>query len=421
VSAPAVDRPLHPAWISFIRRTWGRRGTVALFAAGAFVASAAFMLVVPEKYRAHCVLLPPPQDTSTGFAAAMLAQSGIDQLIGMGTGSVSSELYVEILGSRSVADGVIDSLGLLSDFGLSAQPRELAMERVRTVLLQRVTFRASTSGVVTITAVDQTGYFPKFRPAAREKARRRSAEIANAYCTELDRVNLAHSVSRAKASRTYLENQIALASADRDRAAKTLLEFQTTHGAISMEDQTRMVIETAGDLKSQILSKRVELGLVLRTENESSPRARGLRNEIEELQHQYDGIEKGMWESVAGGRKSPASTTGEDKLAPPMTELPDLAFRYASLLRELKTQEALTDILTQQFYEAKLQEARDITTLHVLDRATPPVHRQAPRRSRTVAMATVLGGLLGLVVSWSAEEWRRLRLSLRASDDATRS
>jgi tyrosine-protein kinase Etk/Wzc len=416
VSAPPVERPVHAAWIAEGRRVWARRGTILLFAAGALVASAIFMLVVPEKYRSQCVLLPPPQDSSTGLAAAMLAQSGIDQLIGMGSGSASSELYVEILGSRSVADGVIDSLRLIDDFGMAGQPRERSMERLRAILQQRVSFRASASGVVTITADDQTGYFPRFRPAAREKARVRSALIANAFCNELDRVNVAHSISRAKASRLYLESQIALAQADRDRAAKALLEFQTSHGAISMEDQTRMVIETAGDLKSQILSKQVELGLGLRTESEASPRARGLKAEIEEMDHQYQGIEKGMWESVGGARASAADGPGNGRLDHPMSDLPDLAFRYASLLRELKTQEALADILTQQYYEAKLQEARDITTLHVLDRATPPAHKQAPKRTRMVALATIMGGLVGAVFAWGSGELERLRLSLRAAE-----
>jgi uncharacterized protein involved in exopolysaccharide biosynthesis len=92
-----------------------------------------------------------------------------------------------------------------------------------------------------------------------------------------------------------------------------------------------------------------------------------------------------------------------------------VAIRYAVLLREVKTQDALLDILTQQYYEAKLQESKDVSTVSVLDRAIPPIYKMAPKRTLTVLAATMLGGLVGIAWALFSGDLSRVKEDLLRS------
>jgi uncharacterized protein involved in exopolysaccharide biosynthesis len=62
---------------------------------------------------------------------------------------------------------------------------------------------------------------------------------------------------------------------------------------------------------------------------------------------------------------------------------------YVRRLRELKTQEALYEQLTKQFELAKINEARDSSSLQVLDEAVAPLRKSKPKRALIVILSTV--------------------------------
>jgi len=80
----------------------------------------------------------------------------------------------------------------------------------------------------------------------------------------------------------------------------------------------------------------------------------------------------------------------------------------------VKIREVLTEILTQRMYEARLQESKDLPTIQVLDRATPPLGKAAPRRIMTVLVAGFLGALAGLGGALLLEELAARQRALAA-------
>jgi tyrosine-protein kinase Etk/Wzc len=361
----------------------GRRA-ITVTAIAAALASTAVMLVVPESYRARATLLPPRGESSLGLAAAVLSQAGLDQLpVFGGQGAGSSDIFIEILRSRTVADRIIESIGLLKAYHLENRPRELAMESARMALRKRVISRSAFTGVITVDAEHRTGLFPRFRPAERERARKMAADIANSFCSELDATNREQASARARASREYYERQLVTTRVSRQEAIHKLAEFRRSTGAVPIEAEMQLSLQAAGEMKSQLLAKKIELGLVLHTDTQMSPRARTLRGQIDEIERQLRGIETGLWMNADTG--SGTADSGNDGAL--------VAYEYGRLLREAKTQEALEDILTQQFYDAQMQENRDLPTVEVLDRAIPPARKQAPVRSRVVLGATLLAAV----------------------------
>ena len=393
------------SWLALLDRAWAQRRPVMTWAVSAALAAAAVLLVVPETYRARATLLPPRNEEMPGLAA-MLSTAGTPML-GFGSSNVSSEIFVEILRSRSMADAIVDSLGLIAEYGFSRLGSETARDAARRRLQSRSTFASSINGVVSIQVEHKTGLVPKFRPGERRRAARLAAAIANTFVHELDRVNVEKNTLGAHSARVYLETQLAQARDDQAHVARDLVAFQARHGAIALEEQTRLTLEAAGDLEGRIQEKRLELDLLRRTDSESSPRVRAIRAALEALERERDRL-LGLDETAAALRSStrpgaagPASLRGGDEPAQagmiPVRELPQLVLEYSGLVRDLKAKELLIEHLTQRYYEARLDESRLTPVVEVLDEAIPPVNKAAPKRSVLVLLAALLGGLAGLL------------------------
>jgi uncharacterized protein involved in exopolysaccharide biosynthesis len=87
-----------------------------------------------------------------------------------------------------------------------------------------------------------------------------------------------------------------------------------------------------------------------------------------------------------------------------MHTLPGLGSRYADLYREAKIQEAVYAFVTQQFEMAKIQEAKELPIVRVMDAGVAPEKRSSPIRSLIVA-GSVFGAFL-LACLWAVGKYR---------------
>jgi hypothetical protein len=78
---------------------------------------------------------------------------------------------------------------------------------------------------------------------------------------------------------------------------------------------------------------------------------------------------------------------------PSMRTLPALGSRYADLYREAKIQEAVYAFVTQQLEMAKIQEAKELPIVRVMDAGVASEKRSSPVRSLIVA-GSVFGALV---------------------------
>ena len=73
----------------------------------------------------------------------------------------------------------------------------------------------------------------------------------------------------------------------------------------------------------------------------------------------------------------------------PMSKLPDLGLQYARLLRDVKVHSKISLFLMQQYEQAKFEEAKKISSIQVLDKATPPIRKSKPKRAVFVLIITL--------------------------------
>jgi uncharacterized protein involved in exopolysaccharide biosynthesis len=94
--------------------------------------------------------------------------------------------------------------------------------------------------------------------------------------------------------------------------------------------------------------------------------------------------------------------------------MPAVGVEFARLMRELKVQETVFTLLTQQFEQAKIAEARDMPTVQVLDRAVPAERKSKPKTVLTSVIVGVLSLFLGIFLAFFLEYLDRAR-ALRSS------
>ncbi len=377
---------------------WRRRGLLIASVAAFTLLAILLSLVMPRTYIARCTLLPPTEANNQTFIG-LPGASGALGFLGLqsDTGN-SARLFKQILQSRTVAEAVVRQVGALDWLKQRDRSERAAMEAAVAMVQRRSRFNLMDAGMLEITAKGFTGWFAG--RASDEIARQRAADLVNAYVAQLDQVNREKSLSRAKQIRIYLERQFEINEETVRRLGEELTSFREEHGALALDAQTKALVETAAMLKGQLLEKEIELGIALQTMTEENPVVRALRSTIEQQRRRLSELER-----TSSGDASAADT----QIDLPASRIPSLELRLAGYERELTAQLQLQTYIREQYYQAKIEEARDTPTIQVLDPAVPPEERDSPKRKMMVLGAAFAGVLFGIAAAGVLEWFERRR------------
>jgi uncharacterized protein involved in exopolysaccharide biosynthesis len=355
--------------IARARILWENRGTLGWSLIWGFVVSLVVVLLLPKGYEATAKLMPPETGSGNGAALmAALATRGAGMLGGLagelmgvkGNGPV----FVEILESRTVADRLID------EFQLSREYHTTKIEYTRKKLEAHTKISEDRkSGVITITMTSRD-------PG-------RAAAMAQAYVGELDRLVSQLSTSSARRERIFLEERLVTVKSDLDSAATQFSEFASKNTAIDIPAQGKAMVESAAVLQGQLIAAEAEASGLEKIYTVNNVRVKALQARIGELREQLQKL---------GGSSSPAEVRSDNSLYPSIRKLPLLGVTYADLFRRTKIEETVYELLTQQYELAKVQEAKEIPSVKVLDSAVVPTVKSSPHR----VVLTLCGTFLAL-------------------------
>jgi uncharacterized protein involved in exopolysaccharide biosynthesis len=270
-------------------------------------------------------------------------------------------------------------------------------EEARLALQDATTVTSSKAGIVSISVEAST---PEL-----------AARIAKTYVEELERVNQHKNTTRAKSTRIFIEERLTQAKADLKQAEEALLAFQQQYNTVSLEDQSRSAIEAIAQIQAHVIAKEVELNVLKRSLHSTHPSISHLQIEIDELKKQMKQMEYGDAKATIKSKRSSLDmlSSPPSEFALPIAHIPQLGLQLARLLREVKVQTAVYELLTQQYEQAKIQEARDTPTVQVLDEAVPPILRSAPQRTLMVIVSGTLVLFISVFLAFTFEYIDRVR------------
>jgi capsule polysaccharide export protein KpsE/RkpR len=341
--------------------------------------------------------MPPDNQSSSGLgllaAVAGRGGSGVGSGVPSGAGGLgalagdllgmknSSELFVGILNSDTVRDGLIDQFTLRKAWW-GTRKREDARE----YLAKRTDISVDRkSGIISIGATDHN---PE-----------RAAAMARAYVKELDRLVAQVSTSSARRERIFLEERLQRVKGDLDSAAKKFSDFASENTAIDVPAQAKAMVEAAASLQGRLIAAQAELSGLQQIYTDNNVRVRAAEARVSELKKKLNEI---------GGAGTQDDLKSERALYPSIRKLPLLGVTYADLYRQTKIQETVYELLTQQYELAKVQEAKEIPTVKVLDPAIVPTKKSFPPRLVIVVLGTLLGTTLAFIWIVRKTRWDAL-------------
>ncbi len=357
----------------------------------AFVFSIILSLLLPKMYVASARILPPQDNNSAISAFLTNSENPLSGIAGSIIGNQSTAaLYVGIMKSRSVADVLIEKFNLKDLYG------KKYIEDVYAKLQDRSSFIISKKDqIITVSVLDRD---PK-----------RAAAMANAYVDMLDQTNRNLNITQGKRKRLFLEDRLQEVRSDLGNAEMQLKAFQEKYDLVSIEEQAKVAIEGAADIKSQIIAAQTELEVLKQFGTEKQIEAIMLKAKIEELRKQLSTIEQGTKQET--GATNSSTTDKEPNIYIPFDDLPRLGLQLLRLTRETKIQEKLFELLIAQYEMARIEEAKDVDTIQILDQAIQPEKKVSPKRIRIVISLTLLAVIVSLVVVLIKEyQWSLIKI-----------
>jgi tyrosine-protein kinase Etk/Wzc len=321
-----------------------------------------FVLIKPT-FTAQATFLPPQNAPGSGLSqlASQLGSLGsVGPLSGLKN---SGDVYLGILGSRTIADGII------SQFDLQKVYKMRRISDTEKELKARSAFALGKDTLITISVEDHD---PK-----------RATDMANAYLDALREQNGRLALTESGQRRFFFEQQL---EREKNALADAEVELKKTEertGLIAPIGQAQMELDTMAQIRAQMTSLQVELAALKQGATDENPQVIRLETQIAGLQQQLQRHQNDPAERQPGSVE--LSTV----------KVPELALEYVRKQREVKYHETLFELLAKQYENARLDESRDSPVLQVVDRASIPDKRSGPFRLLLIFAGAVLGAFCG--------------------------
>jgi len=166
--------------------------------------------------------------------------------------------------------------------------------------------------------------------------------------------------------------------------------------ALDVPEQTKVTVEAAARLQGELIATKAQLEGLKQTYTEENIRVKSAQAHVNELERALAKMNSGRGLGV----QDPTSPY------PSVKNLPLLGVKWADLYRKTKIQETVVELLTQQYEMARIQEAKEIPSVKVLDPASTPESRR-PSWILILLGGTFLGACMACFGYFLKNWWER--------------
>jgi uncharacterized protein involved in exopolysaccharide biosynthesis len=398
---PGPNPESAPRWVLHTRLLWNRRRFLAKVAGISLLVSLAIAFLIPKQYKSATSIMPPDQPNSSAMMLAALAgHMGSLGTLGNLAGSLagartSTDLFIDLLRSGTVADHLIDRFDLQHVYR-----KRYRVDAAKHLAHITTITEDKKSGVITIEVEDTD--------------KNRARDLAQGYLDELNRLVAQTNTSSAHRERVFIEQRLHSVQADLEDAEQKLSQFSSNNNAIDIKEQVRAMVDAGARVQAELIVEQSGLQSLRQIYGDGNVRVRESEARIASLQAQLnkmaglpgpDASSSSTANSMAGtpgtnassapdASSSPSANSGGagagHELYPPLRQLPRLAVPFADLYRRVQVQEAVFELLTQQYETARIEEAKDIPAVSVIDSPGIAEKKSSPHRLWVTLLLTFL-------------------------------
>ena len=362
---------------------WQRRRCLAKVIGLGVLVAIGIALLIPNKYTSTAQLMPPDSQalSSTSMLSALAGGGTIAPSLagGLMNAQTPGGTFIGILDSQTAQDDIINRFDLRRVYHCKYY------FDARKILTERTTIEEDKkSGIISIAVTDRDP--------------NRARDLAEAYVEELDKLVNRGSTSSARRERIFLEERIKSVKSDLDASSRALSQFSSRNATMDPQKQGEATVEAAGRLQGELIAAESELSGLKAQYTDDNMRVREVRGRVDELQSQLRKM-SGVGDNVNG-----ADLTA-DQLLPSVRKLPLLGLTYYDLYRQVTMQDTIYQTLTKQYELAKVQEAKEIPSVKVLDEPDVPERKSSPHRAIIVVLGFLLSALAGITWILASALW----------------
>jgi uncharacterized protein involved in exopolysaccharide biosynthesis len=303
---------------------------------------------------------------------------GMGDLLGSAKGS--GALFAKVLQSQTIENDLIERFNLLQHYGMKYK------EDARHKLTSRTTITEDKKSMVLSISV-------------RDKDKDLATALVAAYIEELDKVMAKVATSAARRERIFLEQRLADEKKVLEESERQFSKFASSNMTLDVPQQTKVTVEAAARLQGEMIDARSQLEALEQVYAPDNVRVKSLRARIAALSRDLVKINSGRVMSEV--TQDPANPY------PSVKNLPLIGVQWTDLYRNTKIHEAVFELLTQRYEVARIQEAKDMPAVKVLD--SPSVsERKYPNASQIIFLGTIVSLFLACLGVLLKDYWERL-------------
>jgi capsule polysaccharide export protein KpsE/RkpR len=377
--------PEKASWVENASLFWDYRHIFARVGAAVFMLSILIALCLPREYKSEARIMPPEQGgNSAAMLAALVGKSSAGGLAGLAGNLLGAKnnaaLFVALLHSDTVSGHLIDRFNLQLVY--HTRYRDSAAKRLS--LLTKIT-EDTKSGVITISVTDET----------RERAR----DLAQGYLDELNNLVARVNTSSAHREREFIEHRLNTVQSELQRAQLELSDFSSKNSTIDIREQTRATVDAGARLEGQLIAGESELDSLRQIYGNQNVRVRAAQARNTVLQRELQ---------RANGQSDPDARDSDIDAShpyPALRRLPQLGVQWANLYRTVRIHETVFDLLSEEYETARIEEAKAIPTVGVIDFPGLPERKAGPHRTLIVLISTLFSLVVVAIFLLARRSW----------------
>ena len=364
---------------------WQRRRWLARVIGLGVLVSIGIALLIPKRYTSTAQLMPPDQQSlpSGSLLSALTGTGPVASMGGLMSSRTPGGTFIGILNSQTAQDDIINRFDLRRVYHCKFYIDARGILSKQTMIVED-----KSSGIISISVTDRNP--------------NRARDLAEAYVAELDKLVNSLSTSSARREREFLEQRLKSIKSDLDASSIALSQFSSHNATLNPQSQGQALFESAARLQEELITAQSELSGLKTMYSDDNVRVREARARIDELQSQLRKM------GSIGGTADGADLKA-DHSYPSIRELPILGVTYSDLSRQMAMEEGIYETLNRQYELAKVEEAKEIPPIKMLDEPQVPERKSSPHRALIVLLGILISALAGIVWVAAIKLWKSNR------------
>ena len=362
-------------------------------------------LLLPKWYASKAVVL-----SSGAGKFNFLSSISPIPVANFGLSTINEDInnFIAILQSRTVKEYMVNKFNLVERY--NQRDIEYAMEAFE----EKMELEVTEEGTLEISIIDKDPIVAK--------------QMVSEALIMLDQINQNIGMEAGRYNREFLEKRLSQNENNLEKAELDLKIFQEKTGIIDLVAQLSSTMQMSAqaynsifDAYTELYAKKIEtetqLAVAKTTLSINNPTLMQLEKllneqtfQLEQLMVELDAKLQYLLSSIT---PTQVDNIPNIEFSVSFNSLPSLGLENARLIREVKMQSTIQEILIPQYEQAKLEETKNIPTLQLIDKPKVAINKAKPKRALIVIGSTLMSILVSFTFVYAGHHTQDFRTALK--------